>query len=281
MAKGISLNIGLNSVDPDHYGGWDGQLGGCEKDANDMADIASASKLDVTKLLTKDATVENLKKKLKIAADELESNDYFFLSYSGHGGQIEDKNNDEDDFLDETWCLYDRQFVDDELNLCLGEFKDQVRIFVLSDSCHSGTVVKGEAIRDILGIDIDKFRSNTDKAGTKYRFAPDNVLLGTYEQNKLQYDEILEDINNREKAPKASILLISGCQDNELSADGPYNGYFTSNLKRVWNNGGFDGSYIKFHKQINNAMMKSKQHPKYFKDGTQNLSFESGKPFSI
>ena len=102
-----------------------------------------------------------------------------------------------------------------------------------------------------------------------------------YEQNKLQYDEILEDINNREKAPKASILLISGCQDNELSADGPYNGYFTSNLKRVWNNGGFDGSYIKFHKQINNAMMKSKQHPKYFKDGTQNLSFESGKPFSI
>ena len=24
--KGISLNIGLNSVDPNHYGGWDGQL---------------------------------------------------------------------------------------------------------------------------------------------------------------------------------------------------------------------------------------------------------------
>ena len=26
MAKGISLNIGLNSVDPNHYGGWNGQL---------------------------------------------------------------------------------------------------------------------------------------------------------------------------------------------------------------------------------------------------------------
>ena len=35
MAKGISLNIGLNSVDPNHYGGWDGQLAGCENDAND------------------------------------------------------------------------------------------------------------------------------------------------------------------------------------------------------------------------------------------------------
>ena len=40
MTKGISLNIGLNSVDPKHYGGWDGQLAGCENDANDMADIA-------------------------------------------------------------------------------------------------------------------------------------------------------------------------------------------------------------------------------------------------
>ena len=44
MAKGISLNIGLNSVDPNHYGGWDGQLAGCENDANDMAEIASCLK---------------------------------------------------------------------------------------------------------------------------------------------------------------------------------------------------------------------------------------------
>ena len=53
MAKGISLNIGLNSVDPNHYGGWDGQLAGCENDANDMAKIARASNFDVKKLLTK------------------------------------------------------------------------------------------------------------------------------------------------------------------------------------------------------------------------------------
>ena len=61
MAKGISLNIGLNSVDPNHYGGWDGQLAGCENDANDMAKIARASNFDVKKSLTKDGTVENVK----------------------------------------------------------------------------------------------------------------------------------------------------------------------------------------------------------------------------
>ena len=86
---------------------------------------------------------------------ELKSGDYFFLSYSGHGGQLSDVNRRRssltNDHYDETWCLYDREFVDDELNVCLRDFKEGVRIFVLSDSCHSGTVVKGEALQENLG----------------------------------------------------------------------------------------------------------------------------------
>jgi len=279
MAKGISLNIGLNSVDPKHYGGWDGQLAGCENDANDMADIAATSNFDVKKLLTKDATVDNVKSSINGAAQTLAPNDYFFLSYSGHGGQLRDENNDEDDYLDETWCLYDRQFVDDELNSCLREFKEGVKIFVLSDSCHSGTVVKGEALQ--RNIEIDKFKSNVDKQGNKYRFAPDIVLSHTYDQNKSTYDRILKDISNKEKQLIASVLLISGCQDDELSQDGTYNGYFTSSLKKIWDNGQFDGSYKKFHKLIYNLMMASNQHPKYFKDGKQDPSFDNARPFTI
>lgn len=279
MTKGISLNIGLNSVDPKHYGGWDGQLAGCENDANDMADIGATANFNVKKLLTKDATVDNLKTNIHSAAQVLESNDYFFLSYSGHGGQLKDENNDEDDYLDETWCLHDRQFVDDELNSCLRDFKEGVKIFVLSDSCHSGTVVKGEALQKT--IDIDKFNSNVDKKGNKYRFAPDMVLSRTYDQNKALYDRILSDLSNKEKEPIASILLISGCQDNELSQDGPYNGYFTSNLKKIWDGGKFKGSYKRFYKLVYNNMIASDQHPKYFKDGKQNPSFEKARPFTI
>ena len=40
MAAGCSLHLGLNFVDPAHYGGWDGELRACEFDANDMAAIA-------------------------------------------------------------------------------------------------------------------------------------------------------------------------------------------------------------------------------------------------
>jgi len=42
--------------------------------------------------------------------------------------------------MDETWVLYDRQLVDDELYKIWSKFKPGVRILVLSDSCHSGTV---------------------------------------------------------------------------------------------------------------------------------------------
>ncbi len=37
MSKGISLHLGMNAVDPAHYGGWSGELLACEADANDMA----------------------------------------------------------------------------------------------------------------------------------------------------------------------------------------------------------------------------------------------------
>jgi metacaspase-1 len=279
MVKGLSLNIGLNSVDPKHYGGWDGQLGGCEYDAHDMADIAKANGFEVTKLITKDATVENLKKNLTSAAQNLKSGDYLLLTYSGHGGTLPDENNDEDDFQDETWCLYDRQFVDDELNVCLREFKEGVRIFTLSDSCHSGTVVKAAKLQRTL--DIDTFNSNIDIRGKQYRFAPDAVLGRTYNQNRDMYDKILRDINKKEKEVSASVILISGCEDDELSQDGAYNGFFTNNLKRVYNNGLFKGSYIKLHKLILNRMMATDQHPKYFKDGKSNPVFEKSKPFAL
>ena len=142
MPRGLALTIGLNNVDPIHYARWDGGLQACEHDAEDMAEIAKSRGFDVNKLFTKEATVKHVKKYLVHAAEQLAPGDLFLLTFSGHGGQIPDKNNDEEDFLDETWCLYDRQFLDDELYYYLSKFREGVRILVLVDSCHSGTVIK-------------------------------------------------------------------------------------------------------------------------------------------
>jgi hypothetical protein len=43
MARGVSLHIGLNRVDPAHYDGWDGTLNACEFDANAMRAITDGS----------------------------------------------------------------------------------------------------------------------------------------------------------------------------------------------------------------------------------------------
>ncbi len=286
MTIGLSLNIGLNKVDPNHYEGWDGQLSACEFDADDMAEIARAEGFEIQKLITTDATVKNVVKNITDASEKLESGDIFLLTYSGHGGKLKDLNRDEKDFEDETWCLYDRQFVDDELNDCLSKFKEGVRIFVLSDSCHSGTV-----IREINGTfiqvnpqyeKIDVRNTNVDKNGVKYRFVPDAVLNRVYSRHKGLYDQILSDKNLKESEDKvkASAILISGCQDNQFSQDGTYNGLFTANLLNVWDDGQFKDSYKTFHKRIV-SQMPSEQTPNYYVIGKPNLDFEKKIPFKI
>ena len=53
-----------------------------------------------------------------------------------------DTSGEEVDRQDETWCLWDGQLIDDELYLELSRFAAGVRVLVLSDSCHSGTVTR-------------------------------------------------------------------------------------------------------------------------------------------
>ena len=140
--KGYALAIGLNAVDPGHYGGWDGELTGCEPDARDMTFIANSEGFAVETLMTANATREAVVSELTNLADIIISGDILVVRYSGHGGQVQDQNDDEDDNSDETWCLYDGQLLDDELYHAWSKFRTGVRIIVFSDSCHSGTVLR-------------------------------------------------------------------------------------------------------------------------------------------
>jgi len=279
MTKGFALTIGLNAVDPGHYQGWSGQLNACEADAQDMADIAKSKGFKVKTLLTKEATRELVTAETSKAASDLKSGDIFILSYSGHGGQVPDINGDEPDAEDETWCLYNGELVDDETYMLLGKFAAGVRILVFSDSCHSGSAVK---LAYYQGTPIARSPDMGFKE-VRYRFMPPAVALRTYRNNKDFYDAILKNpkLKNAEESVKASVLLISGCQDNQLSQDGDFNGLFTATLLRVWNHGKFKGkSYKSFHKGIVQRMPPD-QTPNYFRAGTIDPAFEKQKPFAI
>ncbi len=278
MANGISLHIGLNSVSAAAYGGWSGKLNACEADANDMEALAKGRGFRTTKLLTKAGTRDKVLTVIKSAATKLVSGDIFFLTYSGHGGQLPDLNGDEADNQDETWCLYDGELVDDELNSALCAFKSGVRVLVLSDSCHSGTATRdiGRKADNTTFDAAAQVLRNAD--GVAIRMMPASYMLGAYYAQKKAYDKVL--MKPAPPKPKASVLLISGCQDDETSLDGNFNGLFTGTLKSIWGNGSFNGSYRAFHKAILSKMPAS-QRPALFKSGASNPKFIAQTPFTV
>ncbi|MFJ7163285.1 caspase family protein [Bacillus safensis] len=276
MPKGFSLHIGLNSVDPQHYSGWSGDLVACEADAEDMELIAKSLHYDSTsKLLTNNATIDNVINEIKKAASSLESGDIFFLTYSGHGGRIPDQQNDEADGFDETWCLYDGQLLDDELHSFWHLFKEDVRVIVLSDSCHSGTITRARyyGLNDLSNIDLVN--------NITYRFMPLGIRYRTFEKNRNSFNEKKNKINERNlNEVKCAVKLLSGCQDNQLSADGAFNGLFTSTLLSVWKSGAFEGNYQQFHKKIV-ELMPPDQTPNLLDVGKKNPAFDEQRPFKV
>lgn len=109
-----------------------------------------------------------------------------FISYSGHGSNVRDVNGDEADGFDEVICPADFDsagfIVDDYIK---AEFVDKlganVRVVILMDSCNSGTVVD-----------------------LKYNYKIDGTA------NAITYNE---------KDTACKIVMVSGCRDNQTSAD--------------------------------------------------------------
>lgn len=280
MAKGRSLHIGLNNLNPNHYEGWLGSLNACENDASDMEVIAQSCGFQTDVLLTIEATKKQVLAKIYEAAKDLNSGDIFMLSYAGHGGKMQDLDRDELDLFDETWCLYDEQLLDDELSLALSAFAEGVRILVISDSCHSGTVTRGiepTLSRSSVGqVLVSQFQTASNQ---KIRAMPIEVAIKTYEANRELYEQ-RKTRSGSAREIAASVILIAGCQDHQQARDGWRNGLFTSYLKQVWNQGQFSGNYKTFCSRIAEPMPPV-QNPNYYVTGQPNFTFEAQKPFTV
>lgn len=221
MPKGISLHIGLNEVDSSAYKVNIPFLPGPESDALSMLKLADQLGYETSVLLGSKATSENVKSQIDLARSTLDSGDIFLLTYSGHGSSIPDKSRDEEDKRDETWVLYDREFLDDEIALHLARIKPSVRVVILSDSCHSGTVAKSP-------ISTPEF--------LKPKFLPLELSNQIYELNQQKYDEIRKSTPKQDLVDEAVGCLISGCQDHQPSYD-DNGGLFTKAFLKVWGDG--------------------------------------------
>ncbi|WP_036438301.1 caspase family protein [Mycobacterium sp. URHB0044] len=285
MSTRKSLHIGLNRVDPDQYGGWDGALSGCINDADAMKEIAESRGFTAEQLIDDQATVGAVRDKLNEYASQLEDGDFLFLTYSGHGGQVPDQNGDEIDGYDETWCLYDTELVDDSLYGALCTFKKGVRIFIMSDSCHSETVARrGPGIQRIAA--REERRAFVDnQPGPKSKRAPLEFTTAEYEKNQQAYKA-----QQGWWAPKqlpdadvpAKVVLISGCRDEQTSMDGPGNGAFTYAFLQVWEKNGRDyrKGYKDLQLEVLGAIENSDQEPQIFYYGEGVKAMLAQMPFS-
>ena len=210
----FALHIGLNYVDPNHYDGWDGKLGACVNDSEFYKSLSEKAEFDtITVLQNADASSDAVIENLTSFARDLESGDLFFFTYSGHGSQIVDFNKDEtDDKMDETWCLFNRQLIDDELFEAFMAFKSGVKIFMISDSCHSGSVSRSQL-------------------ELKTRTAPAEVSKRTLLKNKALYIPIVTRPRVTRDRMGAQVLQFSGCQDDQLSYEFGENGLLTTVIK--------------------------------------------------
>ena len=188
-----ALLIGIN------YKGTQNELYGCINDVNCIKDRISKQGFTenniklITDLTPKKATRTNILKEFKNLLINSKEGDFLFFAYSGHGFYTRDRNGDERDSYDEMIVSSDLQgILDDELkSLIQSHLKTNVTLFALFDSCFSGSV-----------LDL------------KYQYL-DSVNYDTYTENS----KVLETNGN--------VFMISGCTDEQQSADAFINGKAT------------------------------------------------------
>ena len=247
MPNGLSLHIGVNKYSISAYkaiGKYLRTLPNCDRDAEAKRAIAKRFGFNSALLINDEATMTSVLTGIKAAAFYLDFGDIFFLSFSGHGSRVADRNYDEDDGFDETWCLYDGMVVDDDIFEHLKLFRPGVRILVIADSCHSGTSIK-----------------NTEDLPLRPG--------GQFPLNKT-YDI------------QATCLLLAACQDKQyaLAGMGINNSLYTYWMLKVLEQYEFCESYRELHNRISVNMPESSK-PNLFMFGPGADQFARSRPFRI
>lgn len=200
--KGRALLFGLN------YAGSASELHGCVQDVTNVAAYLARVLAIPTKVCTTpaDTTAVAMVRGLYELAlqSHSEALTFAYIHYSGHGSSIVDVSGDERDGRDE--CLVPSDYAtagllpDDLLERLFRNFNPKTRVVFVCDACHSGTMCD-------------------------LRFGWDGPVCS---------------VENKACAVAARVLTLSGCLDDQTSADafnvlgdGKYSGALTSCLLQV------------------------------------------------
>jgi metacaspase-1 len=262
MTKGISLHVGVNAT---KIGGT--SLVGCVNDATEMALIAEKHQFEGREVVPDcKATFDYVTGKIKEAATQLGPGDIFFFTFSGHGSFIPDEDDDEhdpDDDRDETLVLFDFMICDDYFARELWpRFAEGVRILMIADSCHSGTIASI----------VEGGNSPTSKA------LSDADRIEHLAHNSQFYEDNCKKLVA--KPIVASVLQIGACDDNDTTADGSPNSAFTQKLLDVIRGTTPPDTYRKLVADVA-ALLIATQVPQLTQVGIGDPAFVAQMPFTI
>ena len=133
---------GLTAVDPASWDGWSGACPGCDVDSETFFAMCEESGVQAALFQNAAANRANLLAAARGAWADMKPGDLFIFYLSGHGGQKADADGDEEDGVDETICLWDGPLSDDVLRDLWDDVPAGVRVFMVTDTCHSGTNFK-------------------------------------------------------------------------------------------------------------------------------------------
>ena len=203
-----ALLVGIN------YTGTEAALNGC------INDVKNVQQLLITKFGYKEADITMLTDETELHPTRnnilayfldllLSDNSDLYFHYSGHGSQIKDDNCDEKDGSDEALVPIDYLeaglITDDELRGVLQCMKATCKLTIVLDCCHSGT-----------GIDL---------------------AYNLYERMGKNY--LLADSTTKMATTRGQVVCISGCMDNQTSADAyistEYQGALTNSFINAMN----------------------------------------------
>lgn len=123
----------------------DANLSGCVKDTENVKDLCTKyGYTNINVLTDEQATQQNIISALTTMIDQSEEGEHILYYHSGHGTQVPDLDGDEADGLDECIVTYDHDwndpFTDDKLKVCLQNLHVGAYLYLVFDTCHSGSM---------------------------------------------------------------------------------------------------------------------------------------------
>ncbi|KAH0593681.1 hypothetical protein MHUMG1_08431 [Metarhizium humberi] len=230
-----ALLIGIN------YFGQKGELRGCINDVHNVSNFLIERygyKREDMVILTDDQqnpvmrpTKDNMIRAMGWLVKDARPNDALFFHYSGHGGQTEDLDGDEDDGFDEVIYPVDHQqvghIVDDEIHARMVKpLQPGVRLTAIFDSCHSATAMDLPYVYSTKG--VLKEPNLAKEAGQGLLSALGSYARGDmagvastvfgFAKTAFKGDDAYNKTMETRTSP-ADVIMWSGSKDDQTSAD--------------------------------------------------------------